>query len=244
MVADKRRDLWDRNSRWWTQKYVNRDDPDYEELLLPLITDLFQNQKRVLDIGGGEGRVSRSLAIGNTCDVTCADFSFLQIATAKNLGRGPTFVQAAADNLPFLSGSFDGALACLVFEHLENFEQAVDEASRILIPDGRFVLVLNHPVTQTSNSGFVYDHTHDPPEKYWRIAEYLTETSQYEEVEKGIFIPFEHRTISRYINTLVESGFVIERFYEPAPSDEFIGKNPEYENVRAIPRLMIVICTK
>ena len=73
-------------------------------------------------------------------------------------------------------------------------------------PGGRFLFFLNHPLLQTPNSGWIDDQFLDPPEQYWRIGAYLVEDETIEEVEKGVFIPFIHRPLSRYVNALGETG--------------------------------------
>ena len=67
------------------------------------------------------------------------------------------------------------------------FLEAVEEISRVIRSDGRFVLVLNHPAMQTPESGLIFDHVAEPPSRYWRISDYLLESSHFEEVDKGIF---------------------------------------------------------
>ena len=242
VADDERRLIWDRNSNWWTTEYLTRPDLDYRDIILPILEDTLKGQQEILDIGGGEGRVSRHLTEKNHCDMVCLDFSGRQLEAAKAKDQKPSYIQASAADLPFHKRVFDGAVACLVFEHILELRQVIEEVHRVLRQGGKFILVLNHPVMQTPGSGFIHDHATEPPTKYWRIADYLIETTHFEEVEKEIFLPYEHRSISSYINTLIDAGFIIQRLYEPSPSDDFIAKNPEFSNIRAIPRLLFVIC--
>ena len=76
-------------------------------------------------------------------------------------------------------------------------------------PGGRFLFFLNHPLLQTPSSGWIDDQVLDPPEQYWRIGPYLVEDETVEEVEKGVFIPFIHRPLSRYVNAIAANGLVI-----------------------------------
>ena len=81
----------------------------------------------------------------------------------------------------------------------------------MLAPGGRFVFFLNHPLLQTPGSGWIDDQMLDPPEQYWRIGAYLVEDRTIEEVEKGVFIPFIHRPLSRYVNAMAAAGLVSSR---------------------------------
>ncbi len=95
-------------------------------------------------------------------------------------------------------------MACLVFEHIHEVDAAIAEVGRVLRPGGRFCFFLNHPLLQTPGSGWIDDQVLDPPEQYWRIGPYLVEDETIEEVEKGVFIPFIHRPLSRYVNAMAE----------------------------------------
>ena len=50
-------------------------------------------------------------------------------------------MRGTADRLPFADGSFDAAVACLVFEHIADHTQGIAEVARVLEPGGRFVIL-------------------------------------------------------------------------------------------------------
>ncbi len=152
------------------------------------------------------------------------DPTWNQIAVAAERAGGPAYVRAGAAELPFADGSFDAAVACLVFEHIDDVHGAIDEIARVVRPGGRFSFFLNHPLLQTPGSGWISDYTLDPPESYWRIGPYLVEQDSVEQVERGVFIRFIHRPLSTYINALGEAGLVLERMVEPAPPDGFLER--------------------
>jgi SAM-dependent methyltransferase len=129
-------------------------------------------------------------------------------------------------------------VACLVFEHIDDLDQAISEVARVLRPGGRFSFFLNHPLLQTPGSGWIDDQMIDPPEQYWRVGPYLLETESIEEVELGVEIRFLHRPLSRYINACAEQGLMLERMLEPAPPPGFLARAPEYVLAATIPRLL------
>ncbi len=110
----------------------------------------------------------------------------------------------------------------------------------MLRPGGRFLFFLNHPLLQTPGSGWIDDQVLDPPEQYWRIGPYLVEDESVEEVEKGVFIPFIHRPLSRYVNALAACGLVLAHMEEPAPPPGFLARAPEYPDAASIPRLLLL----
>ena len=126
------------------------------------------------------------------------------LASPPSAGARRACARALADALPFADASFDAVVACLVFEHIDEVDEAIAEVARVLAPGGRFCFFLNHPLLQTPDSGWIDDQVLEPPEQYWRIGPYLVEAETIEEVEKDVHIRFIHRPLSRYVNTLAE----------------------------------------
>lgn len=230
-------ELWESHADWWIEGFTAGADPEYEEQILPLARTELAGYERVLDVGCGDGQISRLLAADGAVAVG-VDPTWNQIRVAAERAGGPSYLRAGAAELPFADASFDAAVACLVFEHIDDVYGAIDEVARVLRPGGRFGFFLNHPLLQTPGSGWISDHTIDPPESYWRIGPYLVEQDSIEQVEHGVFIRFVHRPLSVYVNALSEAGLVLERMVEPAPPDGFLQRAAEYEAAAAIPRLL------
>jgi len=166
---DPSRDLWETHAKWWIDGFTEGADPEYVEQILPLAASELKGARRVLDIGCGDGQISR-LASEAGADVVGVDPTWNQVSVAHARSGGPNYLSAAADGLPFAEASFDRAVACLVFEHIDAVDAAIAEVARVLEPGGRFCFFLNHPLLQTPDSGWIDDHIIDPPEQYWRIG--------------------------------------------------------------------------
>lgn len=236
-------DEWERHADWWQDEFTDGADAEYEEQILPLAADLLSGVDHVLDIGTGEGQIARLLT-ANGATVVGLDPTHNQVVEAMARGGGPRYLRAGAAELPFVDGGFDGAIACLVFEHIDEMDQAIEEVARVLAPGGRFVFMLNHPLLQTPGSGWIDDHVLDPPEQYWRIGPYLTESTQVEEVQKDVFIPFVHRPLSRYVNAIVDAGLTLVRMIEPSPPSGFLARAAAYEDAATIPRLLVLVAER
>jgi SAM-dependent methyltransferase len=230
-------DLWETHADWWIQGFTDGADPEYTEQILPLAASEMAGLSRIIDIGCGDGQISRLLAESGA-QVIGVDPTWNQISVAQERAGGPGYLRAGAASLPVVSGSCDGAVACLVFEHIDDLDGAIAEVSRVLAPGGRFSFFLNHPLLQTPGSGWIDDQMIDPPEQYWRVGPYLLETESVEEVELGVEIRFLHRPLSRYINSCAERGLMLERMVEPAPPPGFLARAPEYVLAATIPRLL------
>jgi SAM-dependent methyltransferase len=236
-------DHWETVTPWWVQGFTEGADAEYSEQILPLAGSELAGAQSVLDVGCGEGQVSRLAAgLAGVSRVVGVDPTWAQLSVASGRGGGVEYVRGGAAALPFPSASFDVVVACLVFEHIDGFDGAIAEVGRVLRPGGRFLFFLNHPLLQTPGSGWIDDRILD--EQYWRIGPYLVEDKVIEEVDKGVFIPFIHRPLSRYVNALVSAGLLITRMEEPAPPPGFLARAAEYAEAATIPRLLFLRAEK
>lgn len=231
--------LWAHNAKWWQDGFTAGADPEYEEQIIPILRANLAGASSVLDVGTGEGQLAR-VASGSpgVIKVVGVDPTWEQVLVAQQRDSGLTYIQAQASQIPFADSSFDTVIACLVFEHINDLDGALDEVSRILPTGGNFLFFLNHPLMQTPGSGWIDDHIIG--EQYWRIGQYLTEEKTVEEVEKDVYIPFIHRPLHRYLNALSERGLFLVKMEEPAPPKGFLDKAPEYYQAASIPRLLFL----
>ena len=237
-------DPWEQHAGWWQEGFTDGADAEYDQQIVPLATALLAGYDRVLDVGAGEGQLSRAAIAGGSSLVVGVDPTDAQIVEATRRGGGPRFLRSMAEGLPFSDRSFDAVVACLVFEHIEAMDEAVAEVARVLVNGGRFAFFLNHPLIQTPGSGWVDDQIMEPPEQYWRIGPYLVESIESEEVAKEVFLPFVHRPVSRYVNALADNGLVLRRMYEPAPPEGFLKRAVEYRQAATIPRLLVLVAER
>ena len=230
-------ELWERNAGWWQREFTAGADPEYEELILPLVARHLRDARRVLDIGCGEGQVARHLA-GLGIEVVGFDPTTMQIAVAHDRAGGPRYAEARADALPCRDGAFDAVLLCLALEHVDAFEAAIGEVARALEPGGRFLLLLCHPLLQAPGGAWIDDRT--VGEHYWRISAYLADHTIVDEVAPGVALRFIHRPLSRYIHALGAAGLLIDDMEEPPPPAQVVADSWGYPEAFTIPRVLLV----
>lgn len=102
---------------------------------------------RVLEVGPGEGWLSRILAERGH-RVTAVDVArgwLRRLPPETVRGR----VAGEMPRLPFATGSFDAVVAAEVIEHIPDIDGAVAEAARVLAPGGRLVVTVPYRETLT-----------------------------------------------------------------------------------------------
>jgi SAM-dependent methyltransferase len=229
--------LWEKGADWWQRNFTEGADPEYEEQILPLVEHYVRGARRVLDIGCGEGQVSRRLA-SQGAEVVGLDVTESQIRRAYDRGGLSGYLQACAHQLPCRDADFDTVVLCLAIEHIEPFEAVIQEVARVLTPGGRFLLLLVHPLLQSPGSGWV--EVVDSDEHFWRVGSYLDDDIATDQVGPGIDLTFIHRPLSRYVHEMGRYGLLIDDMVEPAPPPSIIQETGGYPDAGSIPRLLLV----
>jgi SAM-dependent methyltransferase len=229
-------ELWDGHSSWWKRTFTEGADPEYAHEIVPLVARELAPCRRILDLGCGEGQVAREIARQSHSEIVGIDPSRRQVENGAAAGGGVLFIQGIGERLPFADDAFDGIYCCLAIEHCQDGDALLGEVARVLAPGGRFLLLVNHPICQGPESGFVDDQILG--ERYWRVGPYLREGVTVEEVDAGVEIPFFHRPLSRYLNPLAELDVLLVQMFEPPPIPAFLKDSLDRELEGAIPRLL------
>jgi SAM-dependent methyltransferase len=232
-------ELWATQAVWWQQGFTGGVDAEYTEQILPLLSSYLSGAELILDAGCGEGQCARHLAAGGSrvvgIDVT---LEHLRVACARSAGD-TAYLRGSVEALPIRDGSVDAAMMVLVLEHILEWRSALAQVARVVRPGGKVALLLNHPLLQTPDSGWIDDRILG--EQYWRVGPYLVEDESLEEIERGVTLRFCHRPLSLYINAAVDGGLDLVRMDEPAPPPGFLARAPEYPAAATIPRLMALL---
>jgi SAM-dependent methyltransferase len=168
---------------------------------------------RTLDLGCGEGRLSRDLkAVGH--DVVAVDGAPTMVAAAREADPELEVQLADAASLPFADATFGCVVALMSLQDIDDLGGAIGEVARVLTPRGVFCAAIVHPlsssgtfVDDTPDSGFLIDGS------YFEPSHYVDEFSR-----DGVDVTMAsvHRPLQDYTECLAAEGFVIERLREPA----------------------------
>ena len=115
---------------------------------IPLLVPFAESKgKQVLEIGTGNGAEGVMFAL-NGAHYTGVDLTDAALqATRKHfavMGLTGTFQKENAEQLSFPDGSFDWVFSHGVLHHTSHTQEAINEAYRVLKPDGRAIVMLYH----------------------------------------------------------------------------------------------------
>ena len=202
---------WETHARAWIQwvRTPGHDSYDryHRDQFLPLVP---APGRRTLDVGCGEGRLTRHLAsLGH--DIVGVDVSPTLVAAAREADPALEVHEADASKLPFEDGAFDLVVSFMCLHDVDDLDAVVREIARVLEPGGRLCLAIVHPLNSAGRF-----------EKHGRFVirgSYLDSFRYADRVERdGLTMTFEslHRPMAGYFEALAGAGFVVDALREPA----------------------------
>jgi ubiquinone/menaquinone biosynthesis C-methylase UbiE len=257
---------WDEAAESWTDFVRKGKDFYREEMNNPAFFKLVGNVKgkKTLDLACGEGSNTRILA-RKGAKVVGVDFSKRLIEFAKQLEKKEKLsieysVSDAADLKKFPSSHFDIVTCSMALMDIENYQDAIREAARVLKRNGKFVFSIVHPCFEwgdvTSSGQLIgeWKYEEGTPGSSRRALHYET-TKYFGKIKlkscwdmKRLTKPFTttsfHRTLTDYFQALFESGLLVRRLLEPRPTKKGTSEYPQLRKHRKIPHSVIIEAVK
>lgn len=200
-------------------------------------------QKRVLDLGCGYGWHCKYAAEQGAESVLGTDISEKMLAEAKRLNAAQeiTYQCAAMEDLNFSDEMFDIVLSSLAFHYIKDFAPLVHQISHWLKKGGVFVFSVEHPVfTSYGTQDWYYD-------KDGTILHFPVDNYYYEGEREAVFLGEKvvkyHRTLTTYLNTLLQNSFEIKHIVEPQPPEHMMEVPGMKEEMRR-PMMLLVSAEK
>jgi SAM-dependent methyltransferase len=175
--------------------------------------------RRTIDVGCGEGRLTRDLKrLGH--DVVGIDASPSLVAAARRADPRMDFRLADAGALPLDDASADLAIAFMSLQDIDDMAAAVQEVARVLRPGGRFCLAIVHPI---NSAGRFEAKVADA--RFIISGDYLGAFDYSDTIERdgrSLTLHSQHRPLESYFLALEAAGLLIETLREPRIPEQAI----------------------
>jgi ubiquinone/menaquinone biosynthesis C-methylase UbiE len=211
-------------------------------VLKELMPDM--KDKKVLDLGCGFGWHCQFAREQGARSVIGVDISEKMLETARKKTDDPSisYIQMPIEDIDFEESEFDVVISSLAFHYIKSFGEVAKKVCHFLKPGGTFLFSVEHPIfTSRNEQDWYYDNNNNPI--HWPLDNY-----QEEGIRNTTFLTEDvikyHRTISTYMNDLINTGFTIKAVKEPMPSDEMLKSIPEMVHETRRPMFLIVLATK
>lgn len=249
----KRRDTsWQKVAPWYS-KITDKGQGHYyhKHVVIPgvlKLLDLHQNSK-VLDLACGNGVLAANLPKSVEYIGVDMSESLLRNARFEDKNKSHKYIYGDVGKPLTIPVNFTHSTIILSLQNINAPQGAIGNASRHMIPGGRLVIVLNHPmfrIPRQTSWGL------DAGKKiqYRRVDMYMTHLSipinmNPSDPKSEVTMSY-HYTLSDYSRMLKESGFLIESIEEWTSDKESTGRAGKMENrARAeIPLFMAISAIK
>jgi SAM-dependent methyltransferase len=216
------RKLWETNAAQWIEWARAAGHDSYwsfhREQFLEIVPP---PGHRTIDIGCGEGRLTRCLKeLGH--NVIGIDTSPSLIAAARELDPSVDIRLADAAALPFDDASADLAIAFMSLHDIDAMPAAVPEVARVLEPGGRLCVAIVHPINSAARFATTVA---DEPAPFVIKGTYLGTFDYSDDVERdGLSMTFhsQHRPLESYFLALEEAGMLVDVLREPRVPDRVV----------------------
>ncbi|KEK12640.1 SAM-dependent methyltransferase [Lysinibacillus sphaericus] len=207
-----------------------------------LLPDL--KNKHVLDLGCGFGWHCRYARAQQAKSVIGVDISEKMLEKAQEKTDDPfiSYLKIPIEDIQFSASQFDVVLSSLAIHYLQNFEALCKKVYTYLKPGGSFVFSVEHPIFTSRHEQDWYNDEQGN-RLHWPVDHYQTEGIRETTFLTENVIKY-HRTLSTYMNDLIQAGFTIRAVKEPMPSEEMLQAIPGMQDELRRPMFLMIVAEK
>jgi SAM-dependent methyltransferase len=192
---------------------------------------------RALEVGCGEGRVTRDL-VDRGYDVVAVDPAATLVHAAVDVDPVRRYAIAEGSELPFPDDRFHLVVSYNVLQNVPDLLRALQEIERVLRPGGSLCVCVIHPVTDLGD----FEDGADGPRFVLRERYYDARRIEETMERDGISMTFRGWTypLEDYVRAFEGAGLRIERIREPRPS----GHPERYDRWLEVPLFLALRAVK
>jgi len=254
-------EYWDGNAAGWARGVNEGWDIYRQYVIAPGMDEVMPPVAglAVLDVGCGEGVHTRRLA-GRGARMTGVDISGEMIAAARRQEQDrPLGIDyhctSGSDLHAFADGSFDAVVSFMAMMDMADYGGCIRQVARVLKPGSWLQYAITHPCMDSPICGKHRDERGNeigrivgnyfclqPLSDEQRVSRWFWHAAPQEERAKAekFAMPRFYRTISEYVNTVINAGLTLTALHEPYASDAAVAACPSVADTRIWPYMLIL----
>ncbi len=242
-LKDELKAEWEARAEDWISRIQDIETSHREAMLDGWMLDAIGDvaDRKVIDLGCGEGSFSRMLAERGAV-VTGLDLCrpLIEFARMHRVTNEAYLIGDMEDLNELPENEFEVAISYISLVDVSDMQSAVREAFRILCPDGLFVVCNLHPMISASLNWIKQGSLklHYPVDHYFDEGE--RDIARQDDQPWTMF----HRTLSTHVRTFLDIGFAVEDIREPTPTDAQAARYPFVSDNLRVPEFIIYTLRK
>lgn len=236
---------WTKNCNTYIKLLDNTEDypSPYTQIIIPTLKDLIKKLTKkgdkILDIGCGEGYITRKIKNLKREPYGC-DISPEMIDAAKKQENSIDYwVQdIEKKNSNVAKPKFKLTISNLVFTYLKNTDQALKNIYNYLDQDGILIVIIPHPCFYHQEN---YRWFMEEEMNQYFVGKYFNEKTFVKEIYNGFKTHYIHRKLESYFKIFIKNNFNLITFLEPRPKKI---SNNILKKVNQVPNIAIFVLQK
>ena len=204
--------------------------PDFQDLIGAVAG------RRVLDLGCGDARTGRALLAAGAASYLGLEPSANMAQAARDTLAGTvgTVAQATIEGWGYPTAAFDLVISRLALHYVEDAATAFRHVFDALVPGGRFVFSVEHPVITSCDRAYPTGSQRQG----WIVDDYHVQGARVTTWLGGEVVKY-HRTVEAYVGALLNAGFTLEALREATPRREAFLREETYQRRLRIPLFLL-----
>ncbi|MGB8646389.1 MAG: class I SAM-dependent methyltransferase [Anaerolineae bacterium] len=238
-------DFYDDSSVFETyRQHRSRADNPNDTLEKPITLELIGDvkDKRILDLGCGDGQFGREL-FGKGCESYVgieASQNMIKLARETLAGTRGEVIRARIEEWAYPPLSFDLVVSRLSIHYIENVDALFQSVHNTLTLGGRLVFSVEHPVITSCSRSYA---SGQGLRQDWIVDDYFNTGQRVTHWLGGQVVKY-HRTVEDYHSALQNSGLKVETLRESHPQRAYFSTEATYERRKRIPLFLFLAASK
>lgn len=240
--------FYDHENFYKNYRDLRKEKLNANELIeIPTIKSMLDNidNKKIIDLGCGNGNMSKYFANNNAESILGVDISNNMLNEAKEINNDEkiTYLKLPLEDINSINDRFDLAFSSLAFHYIEDFKKLIKDIHSLLNKDGILLFSQEHPLVTAPILNDIGKYIEKEGKRYYLISDYNDNSKRNIKWFDDNIIKY-HRSFSLIINTLINQGFEILEVREAKVGKDVIKLVNKYKYQNDRPYFLFIKAKK